>query len=159
MSSSQSCSHRNSVQNGQVERSTALTATLYVKSLNLTTIQQNVVITKVFAPKFCAEWSNRELHSSHGYPFREKSLNLTTIQKHAVITKLFAPKICAECTDRDLHSSHGDPFREDFFVMQWFAILRVKSASFDILMVLLVRRGVEVYSHGGYSPEVAVISW
>ena len=31
MSSSQSCSHRNSVQNGQIESSTALTATLFVK--------------------------------------------------------------------------------------------------------------------------------
>ena len=35
--------------------------------------RKNVVITKLFAPKFCAEWSNRELHSSHGDPFREKS--------------------------------------------------------------------------------------
>ena len=73
---------------------------------------KNVVITKLLAPKFCAECTDRELHSSHGDPFREKSKILTPIQKHVVITKLFAPKFCAECTDRELHSSHGDPFRE-----------------------------------------------
>ena len=36
-------------------------------------IQKNVVITKLFAPKFCAECTGRDLHSSHGDPFREKS--------------------------------------------------------------------------------------
>ena len=36
---------------------------------------KNVVITKLFAPKFCAERSNREVHSSHGDPFREKAQN------------------------------------------------------------------------------------
>ena len=32
---------------------------------------KNVVITKLFAPKFCAECTGRELHSPHGDPFRE----------------------------------------------------------------------------------------
>ena len=31
----------------------------------MTPIEKNVVITKLLAPKFCAEWSNREAHSSH----------------------------------------------------------------------------------------------
>ena len=29
------------------------------------------VVTKTFAPKFCAEWSDREVHSSHGDHFRD----------------------------------------------------------------------------------------
>ena len=33
--------------------------------------QKNAVVTKMFAPKFCAEWSNREVHSSHGDHFRD----------------------------------------------------------------------------------------
>ena len=42
------------------------------ESLNfLTPIQKRVVITKLFAPKFCAECTDRELHSSHGDPFRD----------------------------------------------------------------------------------------
>ena len=32
---------------------------------------QNVVVTKLFAPKFCAELSDRELPSSHGDHFRD----------------------------------------------------------------------------------------
>ena len=31
---------------------------------------KNGVITKMFAPKFCAEWSCRYIHSSHGDHFR-----------------------------------------------------------------------------------------
>ena len=33
----------------------------------------NVVITKLFVGKFCAECTGRELHSSHGDPFPGKS--------------------------------------------------------------------------------------
>ena len=32
---------------------------------------ENGVVTKTFAPKFYAEWSNREFHSSHGNYFRD----------------------------------------------------------------------------------------
>ena len=145
----------------------------------------------LFAPKFCAECTSRELNSFHGDPFREhfftmqwfailrvkrssfdilmglfpwrgvevyspggwgKNQNFDPDPKNVVITKLFAPKFCAEWSNRELHSSHGDPFREHFFVMQWFAILRVKRASFDILMGLFPWRGVEVYSPGGVIP-------
>ena len=35
----------------------------------LTQIPKNVVITKLFAPKFRAECTDRELHSSHGDHF------------------------------------------------------------------------------------------
>ena len=37
----------------------------------MTQIQKNIVITKLFAPNLCAECIDRELHSSHGDPFRE----------------------------------------------------------------------------------------
>ena len=67
-----------------------------------------------FAPKFRAECNGRELHSSHGDPFRKKSKIRPRSKKNVVIAKLFAPKFCAECTGRELHSSHGDPFRELF---------------------------------------------
>ena len=73
---------------------------------------KNVVITKLFAPKFCAEWSNREVHSSHGDPIRENP-KCDPDRKNVVITKLFAPKFCEECTGRELHSSHGNPFRDN----------------------------------------------
>ena len=43
------------------------------KITNSTPIQKNVVIAKLFAQSFCAECTGRELHSSHGDPFREKS--------------------------------------------------------------------------------------
>ena len=65
-SSSQSCSHRISVQNGPVDKFTALTGTTFVtisvfmsRGQKLTPIPKNVVVTKTFAPKFCAEWSGR----------------------------------------------------------------------------------------------------
>ena len=32
---------------------------------------ENAVVTKLFAPKFCAEWSDREIPSSHGDHFRD----------------------------------------------------------------------------------------
>ena len=59
------------MQNAPVESSTALTATLFVKNPKFDPDPKNVVITKLFAPKFCAECTDRELHSSHGDPFRE----------------------------------------------------------------------------------------
>ena len=71
MSSSQSCSHRDFVQNEPIESSTALMATLFVKNPKCDPDRKNVVITKLFAPEFCAEWSNREVHSSHGDHFRD----------------------------------------------------------------------------------------
>ena len=37
----------------------------------LTPIPKNVIVTKTFAPKFCAEWSDQEIHSSHGDYFRD----------------------------------------------------------------------------------------
>ena len=37
----------------------------------LTPIAKNAFVTKLLAPKFCAEWSDREIHSSYGDPFRE----------------------------------------------------------------------------------------
>ena len=45
----------------------------WAKNLRFDPDPKNVVITKLFAPKFCAEWSNREVHSFHGDPVREKS--------------------------------------------------------------------------------------
>ena len=41
------------------------------KNQNFDPDPKNVVITKLFAPKFCAEWSNREVHSSHRDHFRD----------------------------------------------------------------------------------------
>ena len=35
--------------------------------------QKLAAITKLFAPKFCAECTGRELHSSNGDAFREKN--------------------------------------------------------------------------------------
>ena len=32
---------------------------------------KNIVFTKTFAPKFRSEWSDREVHSSHGDYFRD----------------------------------------------------------------------------------------
>ena len=43
------------------------------KNQNFDPDPKNVVIPKLFAPKFCAECTGRELHSSHGDPFRENS--------------------------------------------------------------------------------------
>ena len=37
----------------------------------LTPIPKNAIVTKLFAPKFCAECTDREVHSSHGDHFRE----------------------------------------------------------------------------------------
>ena len=54
------------------------------------------VVTKTFAPKLCAEWSDREVHSSHGDYFVTISApKLIPIPKNLVITKTFAPKFCA----------------------------------------------------------------
>ena len=36
-----------------------------------TAFSKSGVVTKTFAPKFCAEWSDREVHSSHGDHFRD----------------------------------------------------------------------------------------
>ena len=80
MSSSQSCSHRNSVQNAPIEKFTALTVTLFVKNHKFDPDPKTIVIiTKLIAPKFCAECTDRELHSSHGDPFREKTEIVTKI--------------------------------------------------------------------------------
>ena len=83
------------------------------------------IVTKTFAPKFCAEWSNREVHSSHGDHFRDNfcvyvsepylgAQKSTPIPKNVVVTKLFAPKFCAEWSDREVHSSYGDDFCDTF---------------------------------------------
>ena len=88
----------------------------------MTNFSKSGVATKTFAPKFCAEWSDREVHSSHGDHFRDyfcvdvlepylRAQKLTPIQKNVVVTKLFAPKFCAEWSDREVHSSYGDYFR------------------------------------------------
>ena len=84
---------------------------------------ENGVVTKTFAPKFCAEWSDREVHSSHGDYFRDHfcffcfgTQKLTPIPKNVVVTKTFAPKFCAEWSDREVHSSHGDSFHDHFCV-------------------------------------------
>ena len=93
------------------------------------------VVTKMFAPKFCAEWSNREVHSSHGDHFRDYfcvnvlepylgAQKLIPIPKNVVVTKLFAPKFCAEWSDREVHSSHGGYFRDTFCVYVSRAILQ-----------------------------------
>ena len=37
----------------------------------MTPIPKNAVVTKLFAPKFHAECTDRELHSSHGDHFRD----------------------------------------------------------------------------------------
>ena len=37
----------------------------------MTPIPENVVVIKLFALKFCAEFTDLELHSSHGDPFRK----------------------------------------------------------------------------------------
>ena len=71
MSSSQSCSHRNSVQNAPVESSTALTATLFVKIPKFDHNPKKIIITKLFAPKFYAECTDRRIHSSHGDHFHD----------------------------------------------------------------------------------------
>ena len=109
MSSSQSCSHRNSVQNAPIESSTALTATLFVKNLKFDP-----------DPKKCwpASQSCSHRNSVQNAPVEGSTALTATLfvknRKNDVITKLFAPKFCAECTGRELHSSHGDPFRELF---------------------------------------------
>ena len=36
----------------------------------MTPISKNTFVTKTLAPKFCEEWSDREVHSSHGDCFR-----------------------------------------------------------------------------------------
>ena len=36
-----------------------------------TAFSKSGVVTKTFAPKFCAEWSDPEVHSSHGDHFRD----------------------------------------------------------------------------------------
>ena len=82
------------------------------------------VVTKTFAPKFCAEWSNREVHSSHGDHFCDNfcvyvsrpclgAQKLAPVQKN-IVAKSLAPKFCAKWSDREMHSSHGDYFRDHF---------------------------------------------
>ena len=38
-------------------------------SARMADFSRSGVVTKMFALEFCAEWSNREVHSSHGYHF------------------------------------------------------------------------------------------
>ena len=78
MSSSQKRSHRNSVQNGPIGKFTALTVTTFVtisvfmsRGPQVAPDPKKVVVIKRFAPKFCAEWSDREIHSSHGGNFHD----------------------------------------------------------------------------------------
>ena len=89
MSSPRLDSHRNSVQNGMVESFPALTATISVNFLLFPKCSLKNVDRKThrnrtkgksdqkadyairFSPRFCAEWSRRELPSSHGDYFRE----------------------------------------------------------------------------------------
>ena len=42
-----------------------------LRAQKMTSISKNLVITKAFAPKFCAELSDREVHSFHGDYFRD----------------------------------------------------------------------------------------
>ena len=78
MPSSQKRSHRISVQNGPIERFTALTRTTFMTiSMFMSRRQKidpdpwNLIVTKLFAPKFCAEWSDREVHSSYREHFHD----------------------------------------------------------------------------------------
>ena len=79
MPSSRLDSHRNSVQNGMVEKFTAFMAChirakfpfLCHRHCLPTPIPKNIVVTKTFAPKFYAECTDRHVHSSHGGYFRD----------------------------------------------------------------------------------------
>ena len=90
-----------------------------------TAFSKSGVVTKTFAPKLCAEWSDREVHSSHGDHFcyffcvnvSEPYLGakkMNPIPKNVVVAKLFSPKFCAEWSDREVHSSYGDYFCDNF---------------------------------------------
>ena len=103
---------------------------LDVKKQIRTAFSKSGVVTKTFAPKFCAEWSDREVHSSHGDHFRDYfcvnvsepylgAQKLTLIPKNVVVTKLLAPNFWSEWFDRELHSSYGDHFRDHFHVNVW----------------------------------------
>ena len=105
-------SRRNSVQNGPIERSTALTGTIFVTisvlmsrspvsephlgAQKLTPIPKNVVVTKLFAPKFCAEWSDREVHSSYGDYFCDNFCfyaSVTIFNGHRMLKNFGRPHI------------------------------------------------------------------
>ena len=77
MPSSRKCSHRNSVQNGPIDSFTALMGTIFVaisvfmsRAPKVDPDPKNVFATKLLAPKFCAECTDQQLHSSHGDYFR-----------------------------------------------------------------------------------------
>ena len=77
-----------------------------------TPIPKSVVVTKAFAPKFCAEWSDQEIQSSHkdyfgdhfcvyvsgpkSWPRSQKSCC-----REKVCTEILCEKVCIE-----IHSSH-----------------------------------------------------
>ena len=89
-------------------------------------LSKSGVVTKTFAPKFCAEWSNREVHSSHEDHFRDDfyifclgDQKLTPIQEIVIISETFAPKFCAESPKREVHSSH----RTSFVTISVFVLL------------------------------------
>ena len=78
MASSQKRSHRNSVENGSIDKFTAGTATVFMTisvvmswGPKVDPDPKNVVVTKAFAPKFRSEPYDREVPRSHGDYFRD----------------------------------------------------------------------------------------
>ena len=60
---------------------------------------KNAVVAKTFARKFCAEWSDREVHSSHGEHFRDN----------------FYVHVSGQLSDNILATFDGSTFSEIYF--------------------------------------------
>ena len=119
-------SQRNSVQNGPIERSTALTGTIFVtisvfmsrgpkvdpdpkKSRHHKNVRTEILCRMV---RSRGPQLPRGLFSLPFQFFCFRTQKLTPIPKIGVVTKTFAQKFCAEWSDREVHSSRGDYFRD-----------------------------------------------
>ena len=117
MSSPKKCSHRNSCQNGPVDRSTALTTTIFINIYEKTSFSQN--------RSHQNSGQNGPIERSTALTgtifvnisvLMSRAQKVTPIPKKVVITKTLALKFCAELSNREIHSSHGDYFRDHFYV-------------------------------------------
>ena len=132
MSSSRLDSHRNSVQNGMVERVTAFMATIFVQNFkqlpgqlpqSWSLYSQSTPIgwlqsaNRLEFPIGSIGWWRRSADRlwQTRLPASGRPIGCGRLKK-VVVTKTFAPKFSAECTDRHIHSSHGDRFRDHFCV-------------------------------------------
>ena len=102
VSPSQSCSHRNSVQNGPIEGSTALMATLFVKKYKIDPDPKKCRHHKVVRTEILCRMHRSRNSQLSRWPFSWKIINLTQIQKKCRRHKV----VCTEILCR-MHQSRA----------------------------------------------------